>query len=400
MRLFIIFFATILMFVSCEKKPKNPDTPTEKVRSVLVYMAADNNLQPYAEENISSMVSAVKKGGIDDTNIIVYIDRRGSLLPQIISITKDGAKVIYEYNKQHNSASKEVLTEVINRFKSLAPAEKYSLILWSHATAWIPKESEIKSLHFGVLSPTGLEVQDDYYDYPLTKSFGYASFENANYEINIPELTEAIPSNTFDYIMFDCCYMGSVEVIYNLRDKAQYIMAAPTEVLAEGFSYETGLKYLTGKNPDLKSACKDFFDYYNDVKKSSATVALYNTSKLEKLAEVYSSIIANNLPKLTTVNRNKIQCYDRFYNHFIYDIKHYVEQFASTEEIEELDLALKQCIEVKFNTPKFLGFEINNYSGISVYIPWALSGKYNSANEYYRTELDWPKRVGIDKISR
>ena len=55
--------------------------------------------------------------------------------------------------------------------------------------------------------------------------------------MEITELAAALPHN-YEFILFDCCLMGGIEVAYEFKDKCEYMLFSPTEILADGFPYE------------------------------------------------------------------------------------------------------------------------------------------------------------------
>ena len=62
-----------------------------------------------------------------------------------------------------------------------------------------------------------------------------------------------------DFIIFDACFMGSVEVAYELRDVCDKIVASPTEVIAEGMDYITMASYLMkSSGSDLEGFCRNY----------------------------------------------------------------------------------------------------------------------------------------------
>ncbi|MEI3589334.1 MAG: clostripain-related cysteine peptidase [Alistipes ihumii] len=71
-----LLLLTLAFFTfACEKGDDAPaPTPTPDVdRTVLVYLASDNNLYRFALQNLNDMKSAMK--GLDG-NLLVYIDER------------------------------------------------------------------------------------------------------------------------------------------------------------------------------------------------------------------------------------------------------------------------------------------------------------------------------------
>ncbi len=76
---------------------------------------------------------------------------------------------------------------------------------------------------------------------------------------------------------------GGIEVAYEFKDKCDFIVASPAEILATGFPYDRVIEPLFDNNADLEEVCKRYYDYYNSQSGvyKSGTIALYNTSKLD-----------------------------------------------------------------------------------------------------------------------
>ena len=213
------------LFFSCGKNEdggKIDPPPVKSGRTILVYMAADNNLVNSAWQNVDQMLVGMES---IDGNLIVYIDPQGGT-PQLLKIESGGKKTVVEEYAKENSASTSVLSRVIARTKALYPAESYGLVLWSHGLGWAPAGVIPKSY-----SADDLWRKDP--NAPLTKWFAQ---DGANY-IDISDLAGALPRDReFDFLLFDACFMGSVEALYELRNAAKYIIASPTEILSSGFS--------------------------------------------------------------------------------------------------------------------------------------------------------------------
>lgn len=383
-----LFIISIVLFGCSSPKP---EPMPQASRSILVYMAADNNLYSYAQDNLKKMVESAKKGSFGSNRLIVYIDSPGNALPKLIEITPegDGQKVLKQYDEEQNSASKEVLNNAINDFMELAPANEYGLVLWSHASGWMFQSVNIKSGFRMSEKPTdvfGIELEDGYVSDPPTKSFGIASYQGRTSAIDIPDLAAGIPDNLFEFIIFDCCYMGSVEVAYELRNKAHYIIASATEILASGFPYELCLPYLFKPTADLESVCKSYYDYYNNQSNQierSATISLVKCSELEPLLNSVSAIVKNHPEEIGAITLSNMQCFDRYDNHFIYDLGQFVETISTDEEFNAFNEILKRAVVTKYNTKKFISFDIKEFCGVSSYIPGKL--KYNGADALYYT---------------
>lgn len=357
-RYFFILLIFFPLLLSCKKQ--DPDD-NQYDRVVLLYLAANNNLSSYATNNIES----VRKGylpGVDDSKILLIYSHISGSLPKLTRIYKDREGIVREdivsnYQEQ-NSADPAVLKEVLDKIKIIFPSNEYGLILWSHATGWLPEG------YYDTRAGLGTYFQDPYRD--IVKSFG----EDNGQEMEITDLADAI-TYPLSFIIFDCCFMGGIETAYQLRDKCDYILASPTEILATGFPYDMVMAPLFGKKADLVGAGNLFFDYYNSQTGiyRSATLALYRTEMLENLAQVSGTIFNSNRPSIQNVNLTSIQEYFRLGKHWFYDISDFMKQVASGYQYNEFVSALNQVVVKKWSTEYFIDIKIESYSGMSIYIP-------------------------------
>ncbi|MDR2425510.1 MAG: clostripain, partial [Prevotellaceae bacterium] len=168
----IIFY----LFVSCEKENRT-DEPLPAFRTVIVYIAGDNDLSDDALNDIEEMKRGYSEAGV---NLIVFADLQGQA-PEILKIGKNSAEIVLRY-PEFNSAEAAQVQRTLNDIVTMYPAASYGLVLWSHATSWLP---------------AGVRL----------RSFG----QDSDKQMNIAELAAALPVH-FDFILFDACLMGAVEV--------------------------------------------------------------------------------------------------------------------------------------------------------------------------------------------
>ena len=67
------------------------------------------------------------------------------------------------------------------------------------------------------------------------------------YETDIREIADLLPFK-LDYIIFDACFMGGVEVAYQFKDKCRYMCFSQTEILSDGMDYTTMISDLLEGN--------------------------------------------------------------------------------------------------------------------------------------------------------
>jgi hypothetical protein len=123
--LFSVIF--ILLLVSCRKDDSDIAPST---RTIIVYMAADNDFSEDAWDNINEMQRGYIEKGI---NLIVFIDPSDDV-PQILRVNH-GETIRVKTYPEFNSADVTQMRQVLNDIVDLYPAASYGLVLWSHGTS-------------------------------------------------------------------------------------------------------------------------------------------------------------------------------------------------------------------------------------------------------------------------
>lgn len=373
-------------------------------RTVLVYIGADNNLSNTANSNIYAMNTSVSSG-MDNYNLLVFLDRK-DFAPALLHVHNLRIDTIAKY-PELDTSDPMVLRKVIDDVLKDWKAEHYGLVMWSHGTGWIPTDK----LHFvapnmnyaplrGNKVKTLLEGRRDPFG-PETKAFSWEDRKGQSPSYTCMELgdmADAIPDNVFDFILFDACYMGNVEVMYALRNKAQYIISSCYEVVSYGFPYHIVTRDLL--NGSVLKVCNEFYQYYNSMSgwEQMAGVSLVNTAELDSLARCFRKVAAEYGANVDSIDVSKVQCFDRFNNHVFFDLEDVVEKLGTDRELmNEFRLQLAKCVSFKISTPYiFPGdaeqIKVNSYSGLSIYLPLS---RYEASglNDAYR-QTEWSDYTG------
>ncbi len=348
-------------------------------RVLLAYFGGDNNLSSDAEDKMEAML----KGWSSSINgrLFVFYDS-ASDVPALFEIGYDEKnnpvwKTVYQYNEDVDSSNPEIFSEIIKFVTANYRADSYGLIVFSHASGWLPE---------GMLSnPADTNLRTIIVD--------------KEKEMKFLDFVSVIPENVFDFIIFEACYMAGIEICYELRDKTGYIIASSSEILSPGFchTYESCLNYLFEKDTELIGFAKTSFDYYNNLPGSlrSSTISVVKTSGLDDLGEW---IVANCSDiAVNEIDLNRIQKFNlSSYNLFL-DFQDYYSRLINDQKQEELQSLLNRCVLYEAATPKFMenygGFTINKHSGLTTYVQ---NENYPYLNQEYR-KLSWYTDV-VEKI--
>ena len=370
----LYWFLTIalLLLCACEKE-EEPQVPLVAGRTVLVYFAADNNLSGSVEGDIAAMEDGLLHTDMHNGNLLVYVDKKGQS-PQLLRLVQEGDSIcrelIEEYAIDHASATAERLHQVLQQVTDTYPSDRYGLVLWSHGTAWLPS---------------------DYKNY--LRSFGT---DTGNHFMSVNDLTAALSDYHFDFLLFDACYMASLEVAYALRHCTDYLIASPTEVLADGFPYQLFMQDLFTPEANVVDIATQFYTYYQS---SYGTVSVTKTAELADLATAYRVIFqGKSEEELFAVPVQELQIMEYLTGniHALYDCADYVRQLATDAQYEEFQSCLDRAVIYKATTPKSAYayangtyLPINRFSGLSIYVPQA---ELAELNNWYQ-QLEWYQAV-------
>lgn len=416
-RLTIVLSLVItILFGGCSKNEDPIPEPKNKETSILLYAVASNNLSYYFQEDLSELKQGLKKCDLSVVDFYVYsISKSSDEVPTLSKAVRSNSgdivfEVIKKYDRQLASTDKERISLVIDDYRNLVETPVKGLIMWSHATAWSPapkasRSARISSYADSVYSNSIVNTDFDnegggtgeLSQITQQPSLWWGQdIDNGTYNYcNLGDLGEAIPDSYFNFIWFDCCYMSSVEVIYELRHKAERFVAYPTEVNAEGAPYDIITPFIACQNPDLVAAAEAMSTYYKSGNKVF-TIAVIDPSAIEEVAE-YSSAVANYTPAesydLLIYSRSGLYFYD-----FVQFMKSKADSDISGWDEGKFDRAIENLIVYKnCGTRLFTGLPLDksNYSGISSgYIVNAdeITESSDYAMHYYQT-LEWYKRV-------
>lgn len=362
----------------------------EKV--MILYLEGYNNLKGDLEGNLEQLEEGFIPAKNDKQAIVVYshssktgADYTTPTQPVIYHLYERYGQTVRDTIKRYSADEimlrTDMVKDVLSSIKTAFPSYSYGLLFSSHSAGWLPS---------GYIYGTG-----DISPMIAPSSLGAQFYHSSSfyYSLNVDEFAEAIPMH-LDYIIFDCCLMGGVETNYDLKDKTDYIVAAPTEVLSYGFNYTTmASRLLEGDKADLKGVCEDF---YKKLESSYLTVALYDCSAMDALASVCRKIFdAHTDNAVLGVKSSKVQSYNYSFNYH-YDFRDIIEKMGASEsELNELDEALEKVVLYKQATPWFINTRINpdTFSGMSMYLPRT---DWPTLNSFYK-KTEWNIATGLLK---
>ncbi len=370
-------------------------------RTLLVYLAMDNSLSGYANTNIRALRDGVSRKSLAKGRVLVYKDVGGT--PLLLEVKVDKANkasvdTLKRYSSQ-DSADPAILRAVVSDVKQIAPGRSYGLVIGSHASGWLPPASQTQGTFgagFRMLKAQTEPLTPEGRPYPLTRTL---MTEGSTQEMTVAQFANAVDDGQFEFIVFDACYMAGVETVYALRNKAKWIVGSPAEIIANGMPYDLLVGDLMAPTPKLDAVCRKYYDYYNASYDRSATITLFDCSKMEALAAATAPVIAAYATAIPVMNVSSLQYFDRPWSRApkaFFDLKEFIHILAGSPGplVTAFDAALADAIVCEYHTAQILRtIPVNTCCGATSFIPVNSMG--TTINNFY-TQTDWAQRVYPD----
>jgi len=343
-----IFLIFLLLFITPVK--------SNNVKNLfIIYMAADNDLYAHALGDILE----IKNSSFSNTKVLILLD--GENETKIFEIDNKIETELKIYNNL-NTGDPQVLTDFILFSLNRYNPENIILTLWGHGDGRNFKGSDGKGVCYD-------ETTTDY--------------------LTIKEIKESLKNiynkknRKIDIIIFDACFMQTVEVSYELKDYVDYIIASQAYVPLDGFPYDDILNNISLEKISIidigKEITKSYFNSYNNGSQGEEKVSI-------SLLKAIKSVDILNLTKEFITKNNKIDNIKNLREKCLIPLNlKYVDYYSlfsyllDEENLKILDKLSSEYVILNLKT-----FD-ENLNGFSIYFP----PYYFPINLTFFTESGW-----------
>lgn len=319
----------VLFLVSCSNSTEDFMTQY-KDKTIIIYLVADNSLQQYSDSLFNDIDIFCQGKELENSNVIVFCD--DDKATSLYQATNRGMVKLVDYNNV-NSVSPQNVYEILNYICEKYPASETGLILWSHGSGWLPTGNK-------------------------TRSFG----DDEGEAIDINDLSASI-CKKMDYIIFDACYMGCIEVVTELKEKSDYFVLSPDVVPSEGIVDTVSINTLMGKG-GLEDRLIRVSKHYTDdmYRQKQLPIALVKSSEFDGMMQLCN--------RMTKHDFNDEPSYYKFRaNTIFYDLGSLINSGNNSHALEILNKFIVY-------RPKY----ISDNACLSIFVPNDNNRNYH---EYY-----------------
>ena len=289
-KLIFLLFVFAFLFAGCDEwgKGLGEDFTEESValpdikpfqkgetvsRTLLVYLVAENSISGDLTSDFNEIKSAAYNLP-DDVRLFVYFDNSdATLLPSLYQYhTYKGElfeNVVYTFEEDVCSSDITVLGQVLDFIFVDYPTKAFDMVMGSHADGWIrynQKSAQNRTI--------GIDNGRNTYSNNITKTIEIEE---------LSELLESLPIKV-DRLLFDACLMQGVEVAYELRNSANWIIASPAEIPAYGAPYDKVVPLFFDQSSGVEDIMYEYKKSY-DNEYYGVVLSAICTSYMQELAD-------------------------------------------------------------------------------------------------------------------
>lgn len=199
--------------------------PKEKSWGVFVFMASNNDLYRYGYDNLKELE---KIGSSPEADLVAQMDHKPSMYEKLPIKSRDvicyhaekgASSVIKNLGPEVSQADGETLRSFLIENMKQFPSKSSLLVICDHGGGFTGAMKEGKKL------------------------------------VSLPEMREALEraaastGRKLDILAFDACLMSQVEVAYEFKDLACYLIASEETEFGSGWIYDRALHNLEEKSP-------------------------------------------------------------------------------------------------------------------------------------------------------
>ncbi len=297
---------------------KSTKTRATKPYTLLVYIAADNDLRSFASRNIQQMSEI---GSNPNLNIAIHLDIRISANQKVTRryfITEKNKIITTNTGDPKtqcmDSGDEQTILSAIEWAVENYPAENYMIIFWNHGSGIV---DPIKR---HIINPTSLfTFNPETHMFDLDRSIGFLELIEGpekkhsqrgicwddtthNYLTNqkLRTVLETACTNIlhkkFEFIGFDACLMSMIEVADNIAPYANFMVASEEVELGAGWNYKTSLMPFLASIPESKTFARHLVKTYEQTYTNITNDFTLSALDLSLIIELKDNI--NNIAQL------------------------------------------------------------------------------------------------------
>lgn len=405
MRKFLIGIIAMTAVTACNKDNEETKTPLE--RTVLIYMAAENNLTKwnnnsyyYADDDLKQIKEGAKI--IGNNCLAVYVDKAESTPPYMLYY-RNGELTDSIPMEETYTSDPATLEQVAGRAFRDNAASSYGLVLWGHGTGWNIKSDSVSYTSMARKKAYGGDTGNNTYN------------TTGKYWMNLPSMAKALShAPHLDFIFCDCCHMACIENAYELRNVTDYLIGSAAEIPGEGAPYQTVVPAMMEKSTFWRSIVDRYYEQRSEG--LDVPLAVVKTSEVATLASATKNVLQSFADKFGGEYPDMsglIHYYnDKSHGNMYYDMNDFILKFASSDNYAAWKQAFDRAVVYKKMATRWMTNRVyyssdwniyygdftvteQKFGGVTMFVPqWRFQNTENTTI----SQMGWYYAAGYEAI--
>jgi hypothetical protein len=384
----IFFFIIFSLFLNLTSYSAQPEW------TVMVYLCADNNLEPDSIDDVDEMESVFSQ--VIGVEVIVLWDRaeghstgdgdwKGTRLYKIKSDSTKGeckSELLADWGEK-NMGDPQTLKDFLVYCADNYLGKQNMLIMWDHGSGWLRSRETIKNK-------------------------AICSDDLSNDHLNMFELQQGLSvfkartAKKIDIIGFDACLMQLIEVGLTISDYADYMVGSEQTEPGGGWPYDKVIPQFYINKDSKDKICTNIVDEY--IKSYDGMPGCWNvtlsTIDLNQLLDVTLSMkelnyaLYTNMPRIFRDFKKAYGSATYFYYDFYVDLYHFLTLLHENVNDNEIKRLTKTVIDKVYSAIKYNKVTKNNIitpseikmdyaSGMAFYAPYRTADIFSGYSQMY-----------------
>lgn len=368
----------------------------------MVYLAGDNNLASAGDTDLKEMREV---GSTDGVNVVAQFDSAGDRGAVRFRVRRQGQDEDVRQLGPVDSGDPQTLIDFVEWAAEAYPAERHCLVLWNHGGGWEPSEMDRVARSVGAPNYSPREMSErsssplrrtlfrtsleKIFSLPSPEERAICSDDATGHSLDTVELGRVLDrvvaklGQPLDLLGMDACLMSNLEVAYQVRRHAKFMVASEENEPNNGWPYDAVLRGLT-ERPDQTAdelaahVVGSYLRFYTDRNhEGSITQAAYDLARVDEVAgpvDALADALVAHMPGAAMEIWKSQRGSARFWHNTLWDLSHFCQELERETSGPEVRAAARGVLDALGQGPgRFVlaeqhsGAKVGKCGGCSIY---------------------------------
>ncbi len=316
--MYLIFFFSCILDAQLSSKiaynnnfsplPQNY-IPQEKPVTIIIYMAADNDLRSFVYRNLEEIKYLLRAtSATENFNIFIHLDVHNpgqkKMTLHLVAYQKE---LCLAWQGEMDSGKEDTLVYTYSEAMRYCPGNKIIMGLWNHGTGDLNPTSgkifnpsnlyEFDPLQQKIVLNRTIGFLDYLENFCMSEERGICFDDSTRNYLTNQKVGTALEKICFlrkgkkiDLLFCDACLMSGIGFMREIKPWVNYLIASEEVILATGFRYEQVLNFFNQSQPNIPAFIQHTIQVFENTYQKLTPDYTLSGVNLQKLDVFYESL--------------------------------------------------------------------------------------------------------------